>query len=155
MGLYFEDFTPGDDKTTRGRTLTEADVVAFAGLTGDFMELHTNEEFARTTPFGRRIVHGALVFSVSVGLVTRMNLLDETLLAFAGLDKLRFVSPVFIGDTIHVVKRVVERKEMGAGQGTVIFESRVMNQRGELVLVYLDKLLVKKRATPAETANPT
>jgi acyl dehydratase len=154
VGLYFEDFTPGDDKTTRGRTMTEADVVAFAGLTGDFMELHTNEEYARTTRFGRRIVHGALIFSVSIGLVTRMNLLNETLLAFAGVDKLRFVSPVFIGDTIHVVKRVVERKDMGAGQGTVTFESRVLNQRGELVLVYLDRLLIKKRAAPAGTANP-
>ena len=146
MGLYFEDFESAAEIATRGRTITEADVVLFAGLTGDFVELHTNEEFARQTPFGRRVAHGALVFSVSIGLSTRTNLLDDTLLAFAGVDKLRFVAPVFIGDTIHVNKRVSERKELGAEQGTVVFETRVVNQRNELVLVYFDKMLVKRRA---------
>lgn len=155
MGLYFEDFESRGDMTSPGRTLTDADVMAFAGLTGDFMELHTNEEYARTTKFGRRIVHGALVFGVSIGLAMRMNLLDDTLLAFAGVDKLRFVSPVFIGDTVHVVKRVVERRALGAAQGTLVFESRVLNQRGELVLVYRDKLLVKRRVTSEGTADPT
>jgi len=145
VGLYYEDFEQSGDLVTRGRTITEADVVAFAGLTGDYTELHTNEEYAKSTKFGRRIAHGALIFSVSMGLSTRTNLLDDTLLAFAGVDKLRFVSPVFIGDTVHAVKRVVERKELGTGQGTVEFETRVLNQKGELVLVYRDKLLVKKR----------
>ena len=145
MGLYFEDFEVSGDLVTRGRTITEADLVAFAGLTGDYTELHTNEEYAKSTKFGRRIAHGALIFSISMGLSTRTNLLDDTLLAFAGVDKLRFVSPVFIGDTIHAIKRVVERKELGTGQGTVEFETRVLNQKGELVLVYRDKMLVKKR----------
>jgi acyl dehydratase len=145
VGLFFEDFASSGEATSRGRTLTEADVVAFAGLTGDYTELHTNEEYAKTTPFGRRIAHGALVFGVSVGLGTRTNLLDDTLLAFAGVDKLRFVAPVFIGDTIHVVKRVVERKALGPAQGTVTFETRVLNQRGELVLVYRDRMLLKRR----------
>ena len=149
MGLYFEDFESAAEISTRGRTITEADVVVFAGLTGDFVELHTNEEFAKQTPFGRRIAHGALVFSISIGLSTRTNLLDDTLLAFAGVDKLRFVSPVFIGDTIHVTKRVAERKELGAEQGTVTFETRVVNQRNELVLMYLDKMLMRRRP-----ANP-
>jgi 3-hydroxybutyryl-CoA dehydratase len=146
MGLYFEDFESTAEISTRGRTITEADVVLFAGLTGDFVELHTNEEFAKQTPFGRRVAHGALVFSISIGLSTRTNLLDDTLLAFAGVDKLRFVAPVFIGDTIHVSKRVSERKELGAEQGTVVFETRVVNQRNELVLIYFDKMLVKRRA---------
>jgi len=148
MGLYFEDFASAAEITTRGRTITEADVVMFAGLTGDFVELHTNEEFAKQTPFGRRVAHGALVFSMSVGLSTRTNLLDDTLLAFAGVDKLRFVSPVFIGDTIHVTKRVAESKELGPKQGTVVFETRVINQRGEIVLVYFDKMLLSKRPEP-------
>ena len=155
MGLYFEDFEASGAAVSRARTVTEADVMAFAGLTGDFTELHTNEEYARSTPFGRRVAHGALIFSISIGLGTRMNLLDDTLIAFAGVDKLRFVAPVFIGDTIHVEKRAVECKALGAVQGTVVFESRVLNQRGELVLVYLDKLLVKRRITPVETANST
>jgi len=145
VGLFFEDFASSGETTSRGRTLTEADVVAFAGLTGDHTELHTNEEYAKTTAFGRRIVHGALVFSMSVGLGTRTGLLDDTLLAFAGVDKLRFVEPVFIGDTIHVVKRVVEQKALGPARGTVTFETRVLNQRGELVLVYRDRMLVKRR----------
>jgi acyl dehydratase len=146
MGLYFEDFESAAEITTRGRTITEGDVMMFAGLTGDFVELHTNEEFAKRTPFGRRVAHGALVFSISIGLATRTNLLDDTLLAFAGVDKLRFVSPVFIGDTVHVTKRVSERKALGAEQGTVIFETRVVNQRNELVLIYFDKLLMKRRS---------
>jgi 3-hydroxybutyryl-CoA dehydratase len=153
VGLYFEDFATREPATSRGRTITESDVMTFAGLTGDFIELHTNEEYARTTKFGRRIAHGALVFSMSVGLSTRMNLLDDTILAFTGVDKLRFVAPVFLGDTIHVVKKVVERQELGATQGTVVFETRVLNQRGELVLVYMDKVLVKRRVSPAETAD--
>jgi len=144
--MYFEDFEASGELVTRGPTITESDVMAFAGLTGDYMELHTNEEYAKATKFGRRIAHGALVFSVSMGLATRMNMLDDTLLAFAGLDKLRFVDPVFFGDTIHVVKRVAERKELGAGQGTVTFDTRVLNQDGKLVLAYMDRLLIKKRA---------
>ena len=153
MSLYFEDFQSTPDLTSRGRTVTEADIVMFAGLTGDFIELHTNEEFARQTKFGRRIAHGALVFGMSIGLVTRMNLLDDTVLAFAGVDKLRFVAPVFIGDTIRVTKRVVERQEIGATQGTVTFETKVLNQRDELVLIYLDKMLLRRRATSPETSD--
>jgi 3-hydroxybutyryl-CoA dehydratase len=145
VGLYFEDFADRAPITSRGRTIAEADVVTFAGLTGDFVELHTNEEYAKTTKFGRRVAHGALVFGMSIGLATRTNLLEDTLLAFAGVDKLRFVAPVFIGDTIHIVKRVMERKEAGAAQGTVVFETRVFNQRDELVLVYLDTMLIKRR----------
>ena len=145
MGLYFEDFESAPELTTRGRTITEADVMLFAGLTGDFVELHTNEEFARQAPFGRRVAHGALIFSVSIGLATRTNLLEDTLLAFAGVDKLRFVAPVFFGDTIRVTKRVSERKELGIEQGTVTFETRVFNQRNELVLMYFDRMLLRRR----------
>jgi acyl dehydratase len=148
MGMYFEDFASAPDLVTRGRTITEADIVTFAGLSGDLVELHTNEEYAKQTPFGRRIAHGALVFSISIGLATRTNTLDDTLLAFAGVDKLRFVGPVFIGDTIQATKRVAERKEVSEDKGTVTFETRVVNQHGELVLVYFDRLLLRRRAIP-------
>jgi acyl dehydratase len=153
LGLFFEDFEPPRVVTSRGRTITEADIVNFAGLTGDFLELHTNEEFAKRTAFGTRIAHGALVFSISIGLTARLNLLDDTLIAFAGVDHLRFVAPVFIGDTIRVTKSVVERKELGPAQGSVLFETKVLNQRDETVLVYRDKMLVKKRVTTPETAG--
>lgn len=124
--------------------------MAFAQLTGDFVPLHTDEAFARTTKYGRRIAHGALVFSVSVGLATETSLFGDELIAFASVDKLRFVAPVFFGDRIHVVKRVVERKPLGAAQGTIIFETKVLNQDGKLVVAYLDKLLVKRRPGKSE-----
>ena len=151
--MHFEDFESSGPVTSAERVVTEADVMAFAHLTGDFVELHTNEAYAKTTKYGQRIAHGALVFSMSIGLATQMKLFDDTLIAFAGVDKLRFVAPVFFGDRIHVVKRVAERKALGDAQGTVTFESRVLNQRGELVLAYLDRLLVKRRPTPAESAD--
>lgn len=146
MGFHFEDFTLGRNFESRGRTVTESDIVTFAGLSGDFTELHTNEEYARQTAFGRRVAHGALVFSISIGLTTRMNLVDDTVIAFAGVDKLRFVQPVFIGDTITVKKRVIARQDGGETRGGLVtLETKVFNQNGVMVLVYLDRLLVRKR----------
>lgn len=144
--MYLEDFQAGATVQSAERTVSEADVMAFAQLTGDFVALHTDEAYARTTSYGRRIAHGALVFSLSIGLATQMQLFGGELLAFAGVDKLRFVAPVFFGDRVHVVKRVLETRALGDRQGTVTFESRVVNQDGKLVLVYHDKLLVKRRA---------
>src|ERR1700683_1602002 len=123
MSLYYEDFAIGKVLESRGRTVTEADIVNFAGLSGDFVELHTNEEFAKKSPFGRRIAHGALVFSISTGLMTQMNLVNDTVIAFYGMDKLRFTGPVFIGDTVRVVKRVTELKAKDAERGIVTFET--------------------------------
>ncbi len=143
--MFFEDFEHAAPATSATRTVTEADVDAFAHLTGDFVKLHTDEAYAKTTKYGQRIAHGALVFSIAMGLSTELKLFNDELIAFAGVDKLRFVAPVFFGDTIHVVKTIRERKEMGAGQGTVTFDSRVLNQRNELVLAYLDRLLIKRR----------
>lgn len=151
MSLYYEDFDTDRQFVSRGRTVTEADVVLFAGISGDFVELHTNEEYAKRSLFGRRIAHGALIFSISTGLTTQMNLVDGTILAFSGVDKLRFVQPVFIGDTIHVRKRVLERQEMGEGRGVIVFETKVINQQEETVLIYHDKLLIKRRPIDNET----
>ncbi len=145
MSLYFEDFVVGSTTKSRGRTVTETDVVNFAGLSGDFVELHMNEEFAKKGPFGRRIAHGALVFSISTGLMVQMNQIQDTVIAFYGVDKLRFTRPVFIGDTIHVVKKVVAREEKPGGRGLVSFETTVLNQSAELVLIYMDKLMVRAR----------
>jgi 3-hydroxybutyryl-CoA dehydratase len=145
MSHYFEDFAEGTVHESRGRTVTEADIVNFAGLSGDFVELHTNEEFAKKSPFGRRIAHGALVFSISTGLMTQMNLVNDTVIAFYGMDKLRFTGPVFIGDTVRVVKRVTELKAKDEERGVITFETQVLNQRNEAVIVYTDKLMVKRR----------
>ena len=145
MSLYFEDFAVGVEHVTRGRTITESDIMNFAGLSGDFIELHTNEEYARHSPFGRRIAHGMLTLSISTGLMTRMNLVTDTVVAFYGIDKLRFVKPVFIGDTIHVKKKVADTMAKGGTAGVVTFDTSVLNQNGEAVLVYRDKLVIKKR----------
>ena len=145
MSLYYEDFTAGVEHVTRGRTITESDVVNFAGLSGDFIELHTNEEYARQSPFGRRIAHGLLTLSISSGLMVQMNLITDTVPAFYGIDKLRFVKPVFIGDTIHVRKRVVDTMAKSSEMGVVTFDTTVLNQKGETVLVCRDKLAIKKR----------
>jgi len=148
--MYFEDFTVGTEHVTCGRTITEADVMTFAGLSGDFTELHTNEEYARNGPFGRRIAHGLLTLSISSGLTVRMNLITDTVVAFYGIDKLRFVKPVFLGDTIKVKKTVVDALAKSSVMGVVTFETTVVNQRGETVLVYRDKLAIKKRQAEAE-----
>jgi len=156
MGLPFEAFDRGFTITTPGRTIGEADVMAFAGLTGDFTELHTNEEHARATPYGRRVVHGAFVFSLSVGLTTRTNVVNDTIVAFARVDNLRFVRPVFIGDTIRVAKRVLDTTPATAVTGLVSFDTRVLNQHDDVVLAYVDRLLVKRGdGTDAGRREPT
>ncbi len=145
LSLYFEDFTAGVEHVTRGRTITEADIMLFAGLSGDNTELHTNEAWAAQGPFGRRIAHGLLTLSISSGLTTRMNLITDTVVAFYGIDKLRFVKPVFIGDTIYVKKVVLDTMAKGGVMGVVTFDTTVLNQNNESVLVYRDKLAIKKR----------
>jgi 3-hydroxybutyryl-CoA dehydratase len=144
--MYFEDYSIDEIRTSRGRTVTEADIVNFAGLSGDFVELHVNEEYARSGPFGRRIAHGALIFSISTGLMVQMMSDHEAIVAFRGVDQLRFVAPVFIGDTIHVVKKTIEKNTKDGIRGLVAFETTVLNQDGKPVLTYIDRLMVKCRA---------
>lgn len=145
MTKYFEDFQAGDVLESRGRTITEGDIMNFAGLTGDFTELHTNADFAAKGPFGQRIAHGLLVLSIATGLVIQMNLLTDSIVAFYGIENLRFTRPVLIGDTVHVMKKVSEVLERGAGRGVVTFATTVLNQRNEPVLVFSDKLVIKRR----------
>jgi 3-hydroxybutyryl-CoA dehydratase len=144
--MYFEDYAIDDVRTSRGRTITEADIVNFAGLSGDFVELHMNEEYARRGPFGKRIAHGALVFSISTGLMVQMTVLQVEIVAFRGVDQLRFVAPVFIGDTIHVTKKTIQKHTNDGVRGLVTFETTVLNQDGKPVLTYIDRLMVKCRA---------
>ena len=145
MGKYFEDFEVGEEAMTAGRTITEADIVNFASLTGDWNEIHTNKEFAEKGPFGQRIAHGALVFSVSTGLSVRLGQTADTVIAFYGLDRLRFVKPVFIGDTIRVRQKIEEKKERDAGSGVITTLNEVLNQNEQVVVSYVSKVLVKRR----------
>jgi len=144
--MYFEDYVIDQVRTSRGRTVTEADIVNFAGISGDFVELHVNEEYAKAGPYGRRIAHGALIFSISTGLMVQMTSDHEAIVAFRGVDQLRFLAPVFIGDTIHVTKKTLEKNTKDGVRGLVIFETTVLNQDGKPVLAYIDRLMVKCRA---------
>lgn len=143
--MYFEDYVVDAVVVSRGRTITETDIVNFAGLSGDFVELHMNEEYAKTGPFGRRIAHGALIFSISTGLMVQMTQAPQALVAFYGVDKLRFVAPVFIGDTIHISQRVVEKTLKNAERGVIAMETTVLNQHEKPVVVYTSRLMVKTR----------
>lgn len=145
MHVYFEDFELGRETLTAGRTITEADIVNFAGLTGDWYELHTNVEYARSTPFGQRIAHGALIFSIASALSVRAMPPGNTLIAFYGVDKLRFVRPVFIGDTVHVRERVTAKSDRDGSSGVVDTLSEVINQNGTVVLSYTARTLWRKR----------
>ncbi len=151
--MFFEDFTIGHIVTSPGRTITAADIDQFARLTGDFGELHTNEERAKQSPFGQRIAHGALIFSISIGLTVSSGVLNESLVAFYGVDAMHFTKPVFIGDTVTVEKRVRALAGKGHGRGLVTFHTRVLKQDGGLVLVYRDSLLIKTRMEPGPPAE--
>jgi len=129
---------------TPRRTITESDVVAFAGLSGDYNPLHTDEEFAKTGPFGRRIGHGVLTLAVLTGLWDRLGILTTTVEAFYGIDKLRFTRPVFFGDSLRATVRVVDKKERESN-GLVVFSNEVVNQRGEAVLVCDTKVVVRRK----------
>ena len=145
MGMYFEDFKVGHKTVSRTRTITEADVVNFAGLSGDFVELHMSESYAAAGPFGRRIAHGLLVLSVSSGLMVQTGTTTDTVIAFYGIDRLRFTKPTFLGDTVHVEKEVIAMELKDPGRGVITFNTQVMNQHGQPVVVYQDKLMVKAR----------
>lgn len=135
---YFDEIEVGDSFRTTGRTLTETDVMNFAGVSGDFNHLHTDAERMASSDFGERIVHGALVFSVMTGLVwqSRGERERDAVVAFYGVDRLRFVRPVFIGDTVHVESEVVETdpRDHPVASGLVRYEMRVKNQHGDVVL---------------------
>lgn len=138
---YLEDFQVGDKTVTRGRTVTEADIVNFAAFSGDWYPLHTNIEFAKKTPFGERIAHGMLVLSVASGL---MPLYDMAIVAFYGMDKVRFMAPTKIGDTIHVELEVADKQDKGELGGVVSLKQSIKNQGGEDVAVSMVKVLIAK-----------
>ena len=145
MGKYFEDFEVGEESTTAGRTVTETDIVNFAGITGDWNEIHTNKEMAQRGPVKQRIAHGALVFSIATGLSVRLGQTADTVIAFYGLDRLRFVKPTFIGDTIKVKQKVEGKSERDDHSGIVTMLNEVINQRDEVVVSYTAKVLLKRR----------
>ncbi len=143
-GWYFEDYEVGKEIRSSSRTVTEADIVNFAGITGDWNPIHTDEEFARKSVFGRRIAHGTLTFAITTGLFARLGIIERTIVAFYGVDRLRFIKPVFIGDTLTAIARVIEKEDRG-NAGMIVMEASAVNQRNETVLSSVVRFLVKKR----------
>jgi len=134
-GLYFEQFKTGLCLVTAARTITEADIVTFAGFSGDYNQIHTDAEFSQGTPFGQRVAHGLLVLSIASGLAMRSGILEGTVIAFREINNWKFSNPVFIGDTIRVELEVVETKALPRlGGGAVVIELAVKNQRHETTM---------------------
>lgn len=145
--MYLEDYAVGESFSTPGRTVTETDVVNFAGLTGDWFELHTNEEFASNTRFGGRIAHGALSFSLLTGLIIRRGLVHkESLVALYGVDDLRFTNPVYPGDTLRADVTIEDKEKLGDG-GIVVMGAEMRNERDDLVLKCDVEFMVEGRET--------
>ena len=142
---YFEDIAVGDEYVSPGRTVTEADIVQFAGLSGDYNVLHTDAEFMKTSIFGERIAHGLLGLAIQSGLFARVTQAIATL-AFAEL-RWKFKNPIKIGDTIRLRARVIAKKETAKpDRGVVTFARTVVNQRGEVVQEGETEIMVERRA---------
>jgi 3-hydroxybutyryl-CoA dehydratase len=130
--LYFDDVEVQEEFTSGGRTLTETDIVNFAGVSGDFNPIHMDHEFAKTTPFRRPIAHGLLVFSIASGLSVQCPLIRT--IAFLKVREWLFHGPVFAGDTLHVKTRVLEKTLRGRGRrGEIVWHRAVVNQEGKVV----------------------
>jgi acyl dehydratase len=134
MGLYFEEFSVGQVVKTLSRTVSEDAIFNFAGLTGDYNQIHTDAEFAKTTQFGQRVAHGLLGLSIATGLIMRTGFLEGTVLAFREIQEWKFVKPIFIGDTIHALLTVSEMKPLPRiGAGALIALVEVKNQSDEVL----------------------
>jgi acyl dehydratase len=146
MPLYFEDFQVGQRFTTPARTVTEADIVHFAGISGDYNPIHTDAEFARSTLFGARIAHGLLVLSMLTGLRQRSGHFEGTIIAWLEIRNYRFLKPVFIGDTVHGETEILEKRETSRpDRGILVQKVRVLNQKGEVVQEGEFVTMVKRR----------
>ncbi len=132
QGRYFEEFEVGLTVVSAGRTITESDVVTFAGLSGDYNQIHTDAEFAAQSIFGQRVAHGLLGLSVASGLIAQMGFIEGTVLAFREMKTWKFRAPIFMGDTIHVEATVTKLKALPRlGGGAVTLLIKIINQDGE------------------------
>ena len=145
MQQFFEDYEIGSSRTSSGRTITEADIVLHAGQTGDFYPHHMDAEWCATQPFGARMAHGTLILSVSVGMLA--GEINEAAMSY-GYDKVRFIAPVFIGDTITSHAVISEKREHAKRPedfGIVEEKVSVVNQKGETVIAFVHVYLVNRK----------
>jgi acyl dehydratase len=141
---FFEDYDVGFSRQSLGRTITEADIVLHAGQTGDFFPHHMDAEWCKTQDFGQRIAHGTLIFSVAIGMTA--GEINPRAMSY-GYDRLRFIRPVFIGDTIRVTASIADKRDhpKRMDSGIVAEKIEVVNQRNETVLVCEHLYLVERR----------
>lgn len=145
-GMYWEEWEIGAEFESPARTVTEADIALFAGLSGDYNPLHVNEEYCKQTVFGGRIAHGPLIYAIAAGLLFQLHLYDDTLIAFLGFEHLKFTKPVRPGDTIHARIKVLEKRETSRpDRGVMKRELQVLNQRGEVVQEGIQTFLLKRK----------
>lgn len=143
---YFEDYEIGSGRMSFGRTITETDFVVHAGHTGDFFPHHMDAEFMKKSEFGGRIAHGTMVFAIGIGLTA--NVINPVSFSY-GYDRLRFVKPVFIGDTIRTRTTIVEKRDdpKRPDMGRVVERCEVLNQKDEVVLAADHLYIVERRNT--------
>ncbi|UCH87966.1 MAG: MaoC family dehydratase N-terminal domain-containing protein [Thermoplasmata archaeon] len=133
-GRTFDEFDEGEEIMTASRTVTEADVVNFAGLSGDFNPLHTDESFAEKTPFKGRIAHGMLSMAIATGLANQMGIFEGTTLALLS-QTIKYTGAVKFGDTIRLKLKVGEKKESSkSDRGIITFDNQILNQNDEIVV---------------------
>ncbi|GAB3416985.1 MaoC/PaaZ C-terminal domain-containing protein [Niabella aquatica] len=145
--IYYEDFALNESRKTTGRTITDADIVIHAGQSGDFYPHHMDEEWCKTQPFKHRIAHGTLIFSIGVGLTA--GVINEVAMTY-GYERLRFIRPVYINDTISTTVTIKDKKDhKRPGYGIVTELLEVHNQKEELVMVCEHLLMVEKRSVDA------
>jgi acyl dehydratase len=143
--LFFGDVEVGQEWESQGRTITQTDIVNFAGISGDFNPIHVDHEFAKTTPFRQPIAHGLLVFAIASGL--GLHSPPMRTLAFHSIREWHFKEPVYVGDTIRVRTEVLEKEERARGRrGVVTWRRQIMNQSGKVVQEGVSVTLVEGRA---------
>ena len=142
---FFEDYIIDEQRTSFGRTITESDIITHAGQTGDFYPHHMDAEWCKTQPFGQRIAHGTLIFSVAVGMTA--GAINPHAMSY-GYDRLRFVKPVFINDTITVTATISEKRPHAkrTDVGILVEQLSVRNQHNEVVLACEHLYLVTKQS---------
>ena len=144
MGRVFGEFHLGQRFVTPGRTITEADIVGFAGMSGDYNPVHCNEEFAKATPFGGRIAHGPMGIGMAFGLAARIDLIDGTVVALLGVNW-DFKAPMRPGDTIHAEITVTEIRDVREPtQGLVALAFNLLDQAGAVVQTGSARLLMRR-----------
>lgn len=142
---YFDDFEVGETFETNARTITDADQVNYAAVSGNYDPIHLDAEMMADSEFGGRLVYGYLVLNVMEGQKVQLGLIDDSVIAFYGIDEARFQNPVMIGDTIHTELEVLDLEDRDDDRGIVVLEERGVNQDGEVCVRAQTRTLIRKR----------